>query len=264
MSEAWLSVGAMQPVLPLAKTLPWHIAVSWGLCMAALLWGAARVWHWSALRWIAVVVLVAACLPWALGSPLHWTAYAALAFQTPSNVTCLWCLAWACWGSAQNSAAHAEAMSPNTPESGHRTSNVWRQLPWLSLAGVVLGWALWLDTFNRWPSMPEGMWGDAWNVPFYAWGFGWPALVVVAVSLWAYAAWTVRVTGQLSRGVQVAAVALSMFALTRWPTGNVWDALLDPWLWAACHVQGFKGCASVWRAWRTNKYSRQNSTFSGV
>jgi hypothetical protein len=25
--------------------------------------------------------------------------------------------------------------------------------------------------------------------------------------------------------------ALLLFAATRLPTGNVWDALLDPWLW---------------------------------
>jgi len=24
---------------------------------------------------------------------------------------------------------------------------------------------------------------------------------------------------------------LALFVLTRLPTGNVWDALLDPWLW---------------------------------
>jgi hypothetical protein len=277
MSEAWLSFGAMQPVLPLAETLPWHIAVSWGACIAALLWGAARAWRVPALRWVAVLVFVAACVPLALDGALHgaldrtfgaafrgtdgwahgWTAYAALAFQTPSNVTCLGCLVWACWGSVHSDTAAVAAQLQSTSASVHRARNGWSQLPWLSLAGVALGWALWLDTFNRWPSVLG-------NVPFYAWGFGLPALVLVSVLLWAYAAWMTRATGPLTRGVHMVAGALCVFALTRWPTGNVWDALLDPWLWAACHVQGFKGCVSVWRASRTSKYSRQNSTFSGV
>ena len=29
---------------------------------------------------------------------------------------------------------------------------------------------------------------------------------------------------------------LTLFALTRWPTGNLWDALIDPWLWIALLV----------------------------
>jgi hypothetical protein len=31
------------------------------------------------------------------------------------------------------------------------------------------------------------------------------------------------------------AVALMVFVLWRLPTGNVWDAVLDPWLWVALH-----------------------------
>jgi hypothetical protein len=30
-------------------------------------------------------------------------------------------------------------------------------------------------------------------------------------------------------------VALLLFAATRLPTGNVWDAVLDPWLFLALH-----------------------------
>jgi hypothetical protein len=29
---------------------------------------------------------------------------------------------------------------------------------------------------------------------------------------------------------------LAVFVLLRLPTGNLWDALLDPWLWVALHV----------------------------
>jgi hypothetical protein len=30
-------------------------------------------------------------------------------------------------------------------------------------------------------------------------------------------------------------LAVLVFALLRVPTGNVWDALLDPWLWLVLH-----------------------------
>jgi hypothetical protein len=32
-------------------------------------------------------------------------------------------------------------------------------------------------------------------------------------------------------GVGSLCAALLVFTLTRWPSGNVWDAVLDPWLW---------------------------------
>jgi hypothetical protein len=40
---------------------------------------------------------------------------------------------------------------------------------------------------------------------------------------------------------------LILFVATRWPTGNVWDALLDPWLWVAFHLVLL---ISGLRAWR--------------
>jgi hypothetical protein len=40
----------------------------------------------------------------------------------------------------------------------------------------------------------------------------------------------------LSAHAWVAPMALLVFAAWRLPTGNVWDAVLDPWLWIALNV----------------------------
>jgi hypothetical protein len=234
-----------QAVLPPVSVLPTGVALSWGVCVTALCWLAARRWHGPFLRFVAAAVLLSVCLPWTRG----WTAYLALAFQTPSWVTCLWCAVCVIWGGAQEP---KQSPAKNQVQVGQVRVGA---VPWLSLAGVLLGWGLWVDTFNRWAVL-GGI-----DVPLYDWGFGAPALITVTLLTWVYAAWTWWHTSALTRGQQVVAVALLGFAMTRWSTGNVWDALLDPWVWAACHIQCFK---AAWGAWRTSKYSRQNSKFSGV
>jgi hypothetical protein len=84
-------------------------------------------------------------------------------------------------------------------------------LLWL---GTVLGWLLLLDTFALLP------------VHLYALGYGVGALAVCvacAALLWVWA-------GNTLPGL-VLLVALSLYVVLRLPTGNVFDALLDPWLW---------------------------------
>ena len=249
MTEWFNAIASTQAVLPPTSGLSTGVALSWGVCVAALCELAARRWRWPHGRYLAVAVLLSACLPWTRG----WTAYLALAFQTPSWVTGVWCVAWVLFG---GEASSRQSFS-NQPSgsSSLASSTLAVTLPWLSLAGVLLGWALWVDTFNRW-SVFGGV-----DLALYDWGFGAPALMAVVLGMWAYAAWTWRHTHALTRGQRVVAVALLAFAVSRWPTGNLWDALLDPWLWAACHVQCVK---AGWTAWRTSKYSRQNSKFSGV
>ena len=237
----------MWPVLPEAQLLPLGIALSWGVTLAAGLWMMARAWRSGLLRVLAFLSVVTACLPWTR----EWTAYLALAFQTPSWVSLIACVAAAWLGDAPrrplaqdgrpNSEHHTELSTPSGEDA---------LLPWI---GLVLGWGLWLDTFNRWPM--------GWSAMLYAQGFGAPmlwALVMLALGL---AGWHWQRTHTLTRMHQVLAAALLAFAVTRGPTGNVWDAVLDPWLWAACHVYALRW---LWRQWRTSKYSRQNSKASGV
>ena len=218
------------PILPSAGALPWGIAVSWGVVCAACLYAWSLRWDRPSWRIVAALVLLSSLLPWTRG----WTAHLALAFQTPSWVTLLACVALA-W----------PARASHTPACG-----------WTPWAGWLLGWALWLDAFNRWPT--------GWEVSLYAWGFGAPALWAAMLCVAAAAVWTWRRHGAVARVQVIVALALLAFALTRGPTGNVWDALLDPWLWLVCHVDVLR---QMWRSfthWRTSKYSRQNSNASGV
>ena len=50
-----------------------------------------------------------------------------------------------------------------------------------------------------------------------------------------------------SHDCEVAPLALLMFAATRLPSGNLWDALLDPWLWSALHIALLRALYQRWR-----------------
>ena len=235
-----MSLGSLwtQPVLPPSALLPWGVALSWGVCIAALLWMAARAWGQPSLRWLAGAVWLSACGAALWPDVIDWPAQWALAFQTPSAVTLIGLCVWA-WRSAQS---HTRAQTP--------IPAVWVWATW------GLGWALWFDTFNRWP--------EGWDVSLYNWGFGATALWVGAGGLLLSTLRAWRRTATLASVHGVVAAALLLFALTRWPTGNVWDAVLDPWLWLLSHVYVLR---HVWCRvsdyWRTSKYSRQNSSDSG-
>jgi hypothetical protein len=87
-----------------------------------------------------------------------------------------------------------------------------------SLAAVGVGMALMLDTFA------------VFAVAMYRWGFTPTALALV----WAFALLPFVVSGTSAlrqAGVGSLCAALLVFTLTRWPSGNVWDAVLDPCLW---------------------------------
>ena len=197
-----------QWALPLSTTLPLWVSLSWGVLVSACVLrgqgASARTRH------LALVVFLLTALP-----SLHVAGYLALAFQTPSLVAVVWAL-WR-WRSAFRSTTAREPL----PVA-------------LVAVGVLLGWALVLDTLNSWPL--------GFNPQLYAWGFEasalWSALAVcMAVAVWTQpkALWVLSIL-----------VTLALFALTRWPTGNVWDALLDPFVWIALHVQ-------LWQAWRTRR-----------
>ena len=91
----------------------------------------------------------------------------------------------------------------------------------LALAGVLVGWALLLDTFALLP------------MQLYAWGFS-----PVAVALVVFGALLPWLAGRSPRHSRwwMLPVALLVFVAVRLPSGNVWDAVLDPWLWVALHI----------------------------
>ena len=181
------------PWLPEPSLARWALHGAWGLLLAAAAWRIGRAFGttWRALA--ASLLLVWTLWPGS-ASPAYWLG---LAFQSPSLMSVWLCLLWAV---------------PTRPALRVSASMG------LALAGVLLGWVLLLDLLAFWP------------VSVYAWGFGRHALLLlcaVTALLW--------LGGTVCNGAQRAALSLAallaLFVLTRLPTGNLWDALLDPWLW---------------------------------
>ncbi len=201
------------PVLPDARLLRWVTPLSWGLVLAFLwLRVGGRLGKRTRL-WVAAAVLAWALLPSAW-SPSYWLG---LAFQVPSGMTVLLCGAYLLHTLWRLLVA---GVPPTAQHTGLYASF---QAAWLAILGIVLGWVLLLDTFVL--------------LPFYVyrWGFGTAVLAVAAVI-----ALVVCVAHPPARDPDahaavapgyLLALALFLFVLTRLPTGNAFDALIDPWLW---------------------------------
>lgn len=196
-------------VLPQAVFLPLWVKLSWALVASAVV--LRLTYACKPTLWPAAVVAVVMLLP----RTDVLSGYLALAFQTPSLVLVAWAL-W-CW---------ADVLQLRGPV-------VTTPLP-VALLGVLLGWALVADTLNYWPTF--------FNPQLYALGFDAAGLWGVLATAAAVLLWT-----EVPRRWVLSAVAvLAVYVLLRLPTGNVWDAVLDPFVWLALHVQ-------LWRTWRASR-----------
>lgn len=197
-----------QAVLPSAFTQYAGLYVAWTLVLAC---GAAALTRRWPLRYgwgVATVVALVTLIP-GPSSPAYWLG---LAFQSPSLTSVL----LAVGGLIFTARVRPMNGSADTDWFG-----------WAACAvGAGLGWLLLLDTLAWWP------------VSVYAWGFSPSAIAVLALTL--ALGWTLL--GGAQRGhtrplvFGVLALVLVIFVLTRWPTGNVWDAFLDPWLWVGLQL----------------------------
>jgi hypothetical protein len=197
--------------LPEAALAQAWLRLGWALVLGALLAtgvvgvGARR--GWSALRQrqlaraLALLALLA-CLGPGPVSPTYWLG---LAFQAPSlSAGLLGGLVLLCRCA--------------TGAAAQRSAEWLAQLRGWAVAALLLGWLLLLDTLAWWP------------VALYPLGFGvgaWLALLAVLGVPWAWHGGPVR----LHAGHMLLGLVLLVFALLRLPSGNVWDAVLDPWLW---------------------------------
>jgi hypothetical protein len=194
------------PTLPsLAMTQIW-LHLGWGVVLAWL--GAGLAAHRSSRKGVqlgAAVVLAVAAGFSGQWSPVYWLG---LAFQAPSVLTVLLC---------------AVALVRRLMGRAYRTVPGVR-FPWpLNMAGVVLGWLLLLDTLALLPGS------------LYAAGFGGLTPFVLVCLL--LTPWVLRSRAKgLSWQTLCAVAAVLLFAALRLPSGNVWDAVLDPWLWLALQV----------------------------
>ena len=186
------------PWLP-GSVVSWlSLHLGWAVVLGSGVW---LICHWllPRYRWVlALLVLLWTLLPNA-ASPAFWLG---LAFQSPSLMSVVLCVGWLMPRPGREPVVAADAQAQKI----------------LLVLGTVLGWVLLLDTLAWLP------------VSIYAWGFGSSAValaLVVAMLLW------------LLIGSRVSAlllVVLALFVLTRAPTGNLWDALLDPLLWLALQL----------------------------
>lgn len=197
------------PLLPSASTMGLALHLGWALLLGCAALAGSRKLAWR-YRWsLCALVMVWTLLPGPL-SPAYWLG---LAFQSPSlssvglGLVCL--------------------LRQTRPRSALLVCDQ-RVLKVLMVLGIALGWVLLLDILALLP------------LSFYAWGFtpgAFALMLAVAALLW-LAMGTVTVALPL--------VVLTLFALTRLPSGNLWDALLDPWLWLVLQLGWL---LRVWRRW---------------
>lgn len=214
------------PALPHAVLgLVW-LHLGWSVVLACI--GASLVGRWrptpagklDGRQW--GIALVLALWTWVPGpySPAYWLG---LAFQAPSIATVLLC----------DALLRARFFSTRSGmplvTTAHRATLVF------ATVGMLAGWALLLDTFALLP------------MQLYAWGFS--SASVVAVLAVALMPWLVVYAYDPARSLRlwIAPVAVVGFAISRLPSGNVWDAVLDPWLWLVLHVYVAR---ALWRGLR--------------
>ncbi len=167
---------------------------------------------WRGARWLLASVFWAAALAW-WPAPLSALG---LAFQSPSLLSLCLCVM----------AAWVDMRTPprqifSSPE--HLSGRAW---PWACL--VLLGWAMVLDLWGQLP-MDVYLWGFTAGPVWLAWGSTGAWMVWVGFQNSATANWH-------SRAATCVLVTCAVFLLSRAPTGNAWDALLDPWVWVYAHV----------------------------
>lgn len=200
---SWLTqlLSTQAPALPATWAMRLDLVVGWALVLALL--GVVLAWRLPlrARRLLAASLALWTFLPGPL-SPDYWLG---LAFHGPSLSAMLLCACYL-WRLLR------PAATPVAPRLA-------RSEALLLGAAVLVGYALLLDTFAVLP------------LELYAWGFS-PALLLGLLAL-SLLPWLLRgrAVGRASPALWLVPLSLLLFAATRLPTGNVWDALLDPWLW---------------------------------
>lgn len=204
---SWLLPATLVPALSVQQVFhaaAWLALLSW--CSVGFLPVQDKRWRWlvSSVFWM----LLMAVWSWPLSA-------LGMAFQTPALLTLCLCLASA-WHSLRGIPVRLFYTARPVPVS-----------IWLWLTVLAVGWLLLLDTlgllqFSLYvagfePSLPWLGWLLAMAWLFLAYWFDLPAWHVQAAGCWL--------------------LATGLFVFTRAPSGNVWDAWIDPWLWLWAHAQ---------------------------
>ena len=208
--------------------LEWQIIYgrfAWAVVLAA---SATALWPraWRLSRTGVFLLLACALLLQVLPNAISLTYWLGLVFQWPSGVLVGLCLV------RLHSAWHGK---PDNPA----------MTPGLAAIIALAGGALYLDAIG-WIS--QG---------FYYWGFG-PKDAPLLVLILAVACSVTAVGGHARPQALALLAAVSIFAVLRLPTGNVWDALLDPLLWGWALVSLASGYGR-WIVRRRRTFGRDQS-----
>jgi hypothetical protein len=199
------------PALPAPWVMQLGLAMGWALVLALLGAALTRRFSLPTRRFTALVFLIWTMAPGPV-SPDYWLG---LAFHAPSLLAMLLCG----WGLKRLLLpTSSSTLSPAT-SAGVRETGAVDSLYVFLWPLVALGYLLLLDTFAVLP------------LQIYAWGFS-PMLLIGLLGL-STLPWLLRDHAVDSQGSRllIAPTALLLFSVTRLPTGNLWDALMDPWLW---------------------------------
>ncbi len=214
--EASASITPSLSMLTIGMHLGWALTLGAG---AVLLLRTTKVTNVTSRRIVALLIALLCLLPneW---SPSWWLG---LAFQSPSLT-----LQGLCGLYLYQHLKIQPATTIPLPESTTTTG----EAPWplgLLLVAIIAGWILALDTFALF------------DIALYAIGFT-PYAVLAAL----FFACLLQLISARSGHAQstlhyrelaaIVLIATLVHLLLRLPTGNMWDALLDPWLWVIAHV----------------------------
>ena len=196
--------------------------IAWALVLAAVVIGLASRRPGFPRRGMACLAIVAAAAqalpgPWA---PAYWLG---LAFQSPSALTVALC-----------------ALMLRRHWVGGPPANV-LPLPFAAVLAVA-GACLYLDA-SGWTAL--GLYYLGFGV------FGAPLAALLLASLCVFAI----VRGAAVETAAATFAALTLFMLARMPTGNLWDALIDPFLWGWAVLV----CAKAARAARRTRILHQKT-----
>jgi len=191
-------------------TASWLAVLSWLSVKFIPLYD--KQWRWlvSSLFWFLVL------LCWS--TPLSSLG---LAFQSPSLMSLCLCVA-AAWEDLRGPSRRLFYSTLAVQASG-----------WMWLLPITVGWMLLMDTFGFLP----------WDI--YSIGFE-PALVWLAwvlMGLWMASAYLLTLAEWHRKVATCVLVATGLFVYTHAPSGNAWDAWLDPGLWLFAHIRWLQ---SVW------------------
>ncbi len=206
--------------------LGWSVVLAWLCVVIVVRYGpVSKTPSWRR-HGVALLAATSAGLPGSYGSA-YWLG---LVFQTPSTMAVMLC-GLLLWQQLRPAPVH-----PSGDAVGKQGADR-AILAWAGMA-LLLGWALLLDSFALLP------------VQLYACGFS--PIVSGLVLLFLLLPWVVAPSPAPSRiprfGACLALVCLLVFVVWRLPTGNVWDAVLDPLLWLALQAHLLR---AAWRRKRS-------------